>query len=457
MMMIRSHRAAAAALVLATLAGAGCGSASEPTAPATDARVLRNFTLIDGTLRAPVAGAAMLIEQGRLTWVGPAADLKTPDGAAETDLAGAYVMPGIVNLHGHVGNTVDLTQDAKNYTRESIEKDLRTYAAYGVTTVLSMGTDQDTIFAVRDSQRDGRPSMARVYTAGQGIVFKNGYGGLAGVTQQVETPAEAEAAVQAQLAKKVDVVKLWLDSELETMPRMPAAVTKAVIDTAHQGNTRVLAHVFYLDDAKRLADQGVDGFVHSVRDKPIDQALIDSMRKHGTWQVAATLSREASMFAYGSTPDFADDPFFTRGVSEKTVESIKSPERQKTVAANPNFKRFPAFFETAKANLNALAAAGIPFGAGTDAGPPGRFPGYFDHWELQLMVEAGLTPQQALVTATKRGADFLGNKDLGTLEAGKWADFVVLDRNPLTDIRNSRSIRSVYIAGTEVPSINQSK
>ena len=161
------------------------------------------------------------------------------------------------------------------------------------------------------------------------------------------------------------------------------------------------------------------------------------------------------MFAYGSTPPFASDPFFTRGVSAKTVELIKSPERQKTQASNPNFKKFPAFLENAKANLKRLVDAGIPFAAGTDSGPPGRFPGYFDHWELELMVDAGLTPAQAIDAATRRAAMFLGAEDLGTLESSKWADFVVLDANPLTDIKNSRKIRAVYIGGKEVPSINQ--
>jgi imidazolonepropionase-like amidohydrolase len=161
------------------------------------------------------------------------------------------------------------------------------------------------------------------------------------------------------------------------------------------------------------------------------------------------------MFAYDATPEFAADPFFTRGVSAKTLELIKSPERQKTQAGNPNFKKFPAFFETAKANYKRMVDAGIPFAAGTDAGPPGRFPGYFDHWELQLMVEAGLTPAQAIDAATRRAAMFLSAEEIGTLEQGKWADFVVLDGDPLTDIRNSRKIRTVYVAGNEVTPITR--
>ena len=432
-------------------------------APSSDALVFRNFTLIDGGDHAPLPNAAMVVEKGRITWVGPEADLKAPSGAKTSDLNGAFVIPGLMNLHAHLGNTIDLVQDSKFHTRQSIEKDLKTYASYGVTTVLSMGTDQDAIFPVRNEQRAAfadaaaktRPSIARVYTTGQGLMFKGGYGGLAGVNMPVASSQEATASVNAQLDKGVDFIKLWLDDELATMPKMPAEISQAIIEAAHQRNARVLAHIFYLEDAKRLAGQGVDGFVHGVRDQPIDQALVDSMEQHGTWQVAGTLSREASMFAYGSTPPFASDPFFTRGVSAKKLELIKSPERQKTIASNPNLKKYPAFFETAKVNFKRLVDAGVPFALGTDAGPPGRFPGYFEHWELQLMVDAGLTPAQAIDAATRRAAMFLGAEDLGTLEPTKWADFVVLDANPLTDIRNSRKIRAVYIAGSEVPSINQ--
>ena len=434
-------------------------------ASASDALVLRNFTLIDGGDHAPVPQAAMVVEQGRIAWVGREADLTAPDGAAITDLKGAYVIPGLINLHAHLGNTVDLVQDSTFHTRASVEQDLKTYASYGVTTVVSMGTDQDAIFPVRSEQREAAaangttrwtPSMARVYTAGRGLMLRGGYGGLAGVNNAVASPEQATAEVNAQLEKGVDFIKLWLDSELGTMPTMPAAMTKAIIDAAHARQARVLAHVFYLEDAKRLASQGVDGFVHLVRDQPIDQDLIDTMQEHGTWQAAGTLSREASMFAYGSTPPYASDPFFTRGVSAKTLELIKSPERQQTMAGNPNFTRFPAFFETAKANFKRMVDAGVPFAAGTDAGPPGRFPGYFDHWELQLMVDAGLTPAQAIDAATRRAAMFLGAEDLGTLEPQKWADFVVLDANPLADITNSRKIRAVYIAGTEVSPITRS-
>ena len=416
-----------------------------------EVRVLKNFTLVDGTGRAPIASAAMIVDNGRITWVGPAAQLKAPAAAETVDLTGRFVMPGIINLHGHLGNTADLKQDAKFYTRESVQKNLATYASYGVTTVLSLGTDQDLIFKVREEQRAGRPALTRVYTAGQGLVFKGGYGGLEGVTPGVATPAEAAAAVEAQAKKGVDIVKFWIDDHLGAQKKMPYDVAKAIIDAAHNHHLPVAAHIFYLEDAKRLVDYGVNGLAHSVRDKAVDESLITAMTRRGTWQLAATLTREASMFVYADAPPFVADPFFTRGVSAGVVQTLKSTSYQKSMTADPHYEKYRGFFEMAKANLKRLADAGVPYGFGTDTGPPGRFPGFLEHWELQLMAESGLTPMQVIVAATGSAARFLGAKDLGTLENGRWADLIVLDRNPLDDIRNTRTIRSVYIAGNRVP------
>src|ERR1700761_1434914 len=164
------------------------------------------------------------------------------------------------------------------------------------------------------------------------------------------------------------------------------------------------------------------------------------MKKHGTWQMAATLSREGSMFVYGTTPPFANDPFFTRGVSAEVVAKLKSTAYQQTIRSDPDFKLYPAFLSTAEQNLKTLAHAGVPYGFGTDSGPPGRFPGYFAHWEMELMVKAGLTPMQVITAATGSAAAFLHAKDLGTLEKGKWADMVLLSKDPLDDIKNTRTI-----------------
>jgi imidazolonepropionase-like amidohydrolase len=150
---------------------------------------------------------------------------------------------------------------------------------------------------------------------------------------------------------------------------------------------------------------------------------------------------------------FLDDPFFTQGVSPATLAALASPERRQKLAAAPNFARYPAVLDIAMANFKREVSAGIAYGMGTDSGPTARFGGYFAHWELQLMVQAGLTPMQALTAATSSNAKFIGAKDLGVVAAGKAADLLVLDADPLADIRNTRRIHAVYIAGKSVPTI----
>jgi imidazolonepropionase-like amidohydrolase len=434
-------------LALITLCLLAC-----PIVAGAEITVLRNFTLIDGTGRAPATGSALTIEDSRIGWVGPVSQLKAPAGASIIELTGKYVLPGVIDSHVHLGLVNGIAQDIKFYTRELVERQLHLYAAYGITSVLVLGTDKDIIFDVRAELRRRRPEMARVFTSGQGLVYKGSYGGVAGLNKPVASVAEARQAVDEQVAKGVDFIKLWVDDEFGTLPvRMPAEISKAIIDRAHQHRLQAIAHIFYLENAKTLVEQGVNGFAHSIRDQPVDQALLAAMKEHGTWQMAATLSREAS-FTYTRLP-FLDDPFFTRGVSSATLAALASPERQQKLAAGPHFAKYPAVLENAMSNTRREISAGIPYGMGTDSGPTARFAGYFAHWELQLLVQAGLTPMQALTAATGNNAKFIGAKDLGIVAPGKAADLLVLDADPLADIRNTRRIHAVYIAGASVPTI----
>ena len=417
-----------------------------------ETKVFKNFTLIDGTGRAAAPNSAMIIENGRITWVGPVSQLKAPAGAEVTDYSGKFIMPGLINLHGHLGAVIGVKQDANYETPDNVEKNLKKYASYGVTTVVSMGTDKDFVLQMRDKQRaNGRPGETRIYSAGQGFVFKSGYGGLPGVTPEVATPAEVQPVIDKLAGEKVDIVKFWMDDHLGTKKKMPHEIGKAIIDDAHKKGIPVACHIFYLADAQAMTDAGVNGLAHSVRDQPVDQKLIDSMKRHGTWQMAETLTREAAIFTYAKTPPFISDPFFDRGVSPDTIATLKSAAfHEQMIKADPEYEKFHQFLKTAQDNLKKLADAGVKYGFGTDSGPPTRFPGYAEHWELELMVQAGLTPMQVLTAATRNGAEFLKAKDLGTLEKSKWADLMVLDKNPLDNIRNTRTIDAVYIAGNRV-------
>jgi imidazolonepropionase-like amidohydrolase len=419
--------------------------------------VLKNVDLIDGAGGAK-RGVSIVIAGGRIRSIGPAAQVKAPAGANVVDLSGKTVMPGIMNLHGHVGLVKGLTQARENYTRENIEAQLRNYASYGVTSVVSMGSDIDPelMIQIRDEERGGRLNgRSRVFTAGRGFTAQNGYPavlpGNKGVPFEVATAAQARAYVDQMAKLRVDLIKMWVDDELGRYPKLTPEVYSAIIDQAHRHKLKAAAHMFYLADAKRLVDAGVDALAHSVRDTDVDDELIARMKKHHTVQIP-TLTREQSTFVYAGRPAWLDDPFFTRAVSAETIATLKSDAYRSKIAGNPDFEKYQQFFETASRNLKRLHDAGVRIGFGTDTGPPARFQGFFEHWEMELMVRAGMTPAEVIQAASKTAAEYLGvSRDLGTLEKGKYADLIVLDKSPLEDIRNTRTIHSVYLGGQRLP------
>ena len=419
-----------------------------------ETRVGRNFTLIDGTGRSALSNAAMVVVDGRIDWVGPAGELKAPAGAATADWSGKFVMPGIINLHGHLGNTIDLIQDPKNFTRENVEKQLKIYARYGVTTMLSMGSEQPLILQMRAEQRrTNMPGETRIYTALRGFTGEGGYPtsapGMKGVPYEVTTVEQVRKDVDELTANHVDMVKIWVDDHLGRERKIPFDLSKAIIENAHTNHLKVAAHIFYLDDAKALVNVGLDGLAHSVRDKPVDHALIDAMKKRGVYQLP-TLTRELSTFVFAEPGTMLNDPYLVPAVSPAMLRTLKTAEFQKQVAAEPDTAHGRSWYEMAKKNLKTLYDGGVKIGFGTDTGPPRRIQGYFEQLELERMAEAGLTPAQIIGIATKNSAEFLGAGDIGTLQKGKWADLLVLGKDPLADIKNVRTIETVWIAGRKV-------
>jgi len=385
-------------------------------------RVFTGLTLIDGTDRPPVAGATVVVRDGRVVAAGPASTVRIPAGAEQIALDGKTVIPGLINAHGHVNDP----------------KDLRTYAAYGVTTVFSLGGEGPAVFAARQEQGNNATlDRARVFVAGPVL--------------NPSTPTEARTQVAGVKAQNVDIVKIRVDDNLGTTQKMPPEVYRAVIDEAHRLGLRVAAHLFYLADAKSLLAAGADLVAHSVRDTEVDAEIIAALKAKGVC-VSPTLMREVSTFVYESTPAFFTDPFFLAHANKEWVRTLQEPTRQQAMRASTSAQRYKAALDVAKRNVKRLADAGVPIAMGTDTGPTGRFQGYFELMELELMVDAGLTPRQVIASATRDAAKCMKlERELGTLEAAKWADFVVLDASPLDDIRNVRRIAAVYVAGNRVP------
>jgi len=376
--------------------------------------------IFDGTGRT-IENGALLVNGGRIVGIGPAAQFANLSAAARVDLAGTTVIPGLVNAHGHVSNP---------------DRDLRKYAVYGVTTVFSLGDEQPPVFAARDAQNRPDLNRSRVFAAGPVLA--------------PATVAEVPALVARNLEMKANVLKIRVDDTLGTTQKMAPEIYQAVIREAHARGQRVAVHMFYLADAKGVLDAGADFLAHSVRDADVDQDFIAKVKARNVC-VCTTLMREVASFVYGSTPEFFADPLFLKYADPQQIETLKQPARQEQMRTSAAAARYKVTLDVASRNLKKLSDAGVTIAMGTDTGSLGRFQGYFELMELEMMVKAGLTPQQALLAGTRDSAKCQKIDDqVGTLQSDRWADFVVLDANPLTDIRNVRTIRDVYIAGNKV-------
>lgn len=426
-------------LALTLLPAVAC-SGGEPASDGPPGEGVLAFTgarIIDGTGAPPVEDGVLLVWDGRIHAVGPAGTVDVPQGAREIDLGGRTLIPGLINGHGHVGSIPGLPS-AEEYTREVLEEQLLRYARYGVTTVVSLGGDGPEGVELREEQEAATwgPARSRLYVAGPVL--------------DPATPEEVPALLDEVAALGVDWVKIRVDDQLGQRPPMSPEVYGAVIREAHARALPLAAHIVRLEDAKGILRAGGDLLAHSVRDLPVDQELISMLRDAGVC-LSPTITREISTFAFAERPDFFDDSFFLAHSDAEMARMLEEPARQRQFRESAGGAYWRAQLPLAEDNMKVLADAGIPLAFGTDSGPFGRFQGYFEHVEMERMTRAGLTPEQVLLSATRDAARCLRLPDVGTLEPGKRADFVVLNADPLADIRNAREIKSVWVGGMEIP------
>jgi len=427
--MLRTFTRLAAVAVLILLVVSVASERSTAQAPQGGVTALTGVRIIDGTGRAPIEQGTIVISNGRITAAGAASSVQIPTGATRVDLAGKTVMPGMVNAHAHVQN---LTKTMP--MRDDLVRRLRMYASYGVTTAVSLGQvteeEQAEVIKLRDEQDRIALDRARVYTSGPSI-------------RNQKTPDEVRQTVNRYADAKVDRIKTHVANN------MTPEVYAALIEQAHKRGLRANAHIFYLKEAEMVLERGVDVIAHSVRDVDVTPAFIAAMKKRNVGYIP-TLTRDLSLIVYETTPAFFKDPFFLRGISVfgEQVELLSTPGYQQKMRENPQTQMIKVALAQGTKNLKLLSDAGVTIALGTDSGTDeGRWQGYFEQVELEMMAKAGMTPMQVIVAATGDAAKVSKLDHVGTIAAGKAADLVVLDANPLQDILNTRKISSVWIAG----------
>ena len=387
----------------------------------------------------------------RLTRVGRKGEVPLPDGASRVDLTGKTVMPAIINAHGHIGYRKGASFTVENYTRENIIDHLQRLAYHGVAAVMSMGAERELGYALRDELRASPPPNTALFlTAGRGLAMPNGGPAppLRDAPYGVSTEAEARTAVQE--LRGAEGRRLRQDLGGRSRRHGAEAAARDLRGRDRRGAQERPPHRHaHLRAGRREGD-------HQSRHRRPCASALAKRCGGGRGSARACSGSGPNVFViltlwstrneiFGRRPSWIDDPLLRETFTADEIAMLENPAVGEDAVAKWKAGVVPR-------GVMALKAAGVRFGLGDDTGATnGSFYfGFGSHLEMASMVEAGLTPAEAIAAATRNSAEILKLEKLGTVAAGKSADFIVLDANPLDDINNTRRISAVYLRGSAV-------
>ncbi|MFB6273453.1 MAG: amidohydrolase family protein [Salinibacter sp.] len=412
-----------------------------------------------------IEDATVLIEGDRITAVGPSSEVVVPEDATVHEMPNKYVMPGLIDGHVHFfqsgglytrPDVIDLRAKrpyAKELRRikERLPDTFRRYLRSGVTSVVDVGGPMWNL-TVR-AQADTTAMAPTVAVAGPLIssVSRPSLDLGDPPILKITDPQAARQEVREQIAAGVDLVKIWYIVRSSETPADYRPVVEAVVDEAHAAGKRVAVHATELETARAAVEAGADILVHSVFNKPVDEAFIQLLRNNDVLYTPTlmVMERYGETFAQQLDLTTAEHRIGQKNVIASLFDLRTLPDSLVPAALRKRIAQAPTIPSdtVAMRNLKRLHDAGVPIAAGTDAGNIGTPHGPALFREFELMRTAGLTPREILTTATAGGARLLGRDDLGQLKPGMQADLVVLNENPLADISNTSSIDRVVKEG----------
>lgn len=406
--------------------------------------ILSGGRLITGSGDQVIEKSLVIIKGDQISYAGPydKKELPTPSPSnhIDVDCSGKTLIPGLFDAHIHLGGA-----SVFGYILIQDSRKLNGCLLSGVTSVFDLGGVGSMLFKLRKDEKQGKVQSPRFFAVGPLFTSPKGHGTEYGVPMALTptTEAEARTAVRELIPQKPDMIKIIYDKGSQRFTSLSYELMEIIIDESHKHGFRVVTHITTLEQAHDAIRAGSDGLAHIMVDAEIDEDLLQAMRRQKVFCIP-TLSVFAALGGDVAEDDFIKSSLVAQGVPQEVLKDLNS----KGLAFLRNPELWKKYNNFARVNLKKMSKAGIKLVLGTDAGNPYVFFGPSVHYEMELMVRSGLKPLDVITAATKNAAEVLGqNQQLGTIEAGKKADIVIFNENPLEDITNSRNIFKVIKNG----------